>query len=169
MKTRGTLLFLTLVLCACSRSIPAPIITPTYDGCAFVWANKDLPELSETLEKEIQALDRGSTARAVAFGENCVYMDGHSTFGAIETDFYITTTVTDISDLELFGNWISQTVPVVQSVSEAAAGPHLGFIEYTFKSNDDDAFSVRVPLEKYDEKVNGLSGENIFLLFYDQQ
>jgi len=157
------------MLCACSRSTPAPEVPPAYDGCAFVWANKDLPEISESLEAKIQAIDPNATARAAAFGEDCIYQDGHSTFGAIETDYYITTTVDDLSEYVVFGNWIAQTVPVVRSVSEATPGPRDGFIEYTYKSKENETLSVRVPLEKYDETSSGLTGEELFLLFYNNQ
>jgi len=165
MKRRFALFLLVLILGACTQSFPFTESPPTYDSCAFVWANKDLSELSETLENEIHLIDSAATARAVAFGENCVYSDGHSTFGAIETDYYITTTVADISDYESFGNWISQTVPIVQTISEAASGPHDGYIEYTFRSSESDSFSVRVPLDNYEEKTKGLTGEDLFLLF----
>ena len=40
----------------------------------------------------LQAVDTNLTGNAYAYGENCVYADGHNTFAAMETDFRVKVT-----------------------------------------------------------------------------
>lgn len=100
------LLFLTLVLGACSTGIASPtelplalselaatLATPHIDqppnpggaatgapltpqDCGYQWANQDLPELSSSFQQSIQALQADAQASAYAFGENCIRADG---------------------------------------------------------------------------------------------
>ena len=80
-----TLLFWTLILCACSTGVSSP---PVVDqACGYQWAYEDMPELSKQLQEEITTLAAEARAWATAFGEDCVYADGRREFGAIETDF----------------------------------------------------------------------------------
>ena len=214
------LLFLTLILCACSASLPptdapplAPVsppptvteltpesfpdspalpipkfaktlqtphidqppngidstITPAYEGCGYQWAYKDIPELNPILENEINALDPQSQAWATAFGEDCVYADGHADFGAMETEFYIHKPVTDLTDFETFGNWIVQAMKIIEALPrELIAGPQPGFVEFWFIKNDSEHLIVRVPIQKYRDETTGKSGEELFRLFYTE-
>src|SRR3989304_182060 len=88
-------------------------ITPAYEGCAYTWASHDAPELTEKVDAAIVALNEQASARASLFGEDCIYADGHSVFGAMETDFYVRLPVNDLTAEEDFGNWISQVLPII--------------------------------------------------------
>src|SRR5512139_166684 len=69
---------------------------PTYPrDCGYQWAQHDLPELSSQLLQSMQALQPDAQAQAFAFGEDCNYADGTSTFVPMETDFNITIPVSD--------------------------------------------------------------------------
>lgn len=108
-----------LLLAACTlhpgTALPLiPPITPTAGAaitpsaaavqpCYFTWASQELPEVSAELQAAIQAVLPEATARAAAFGENCVAQDGSTTFGAMQADFYVTVPVPDLQDNETLG------------------------------------------------------------------
>ena len=95
--------------------VTEPPITeaPVSEPCAYVWAYHDAPELTEKLNTAVQAINPAASARAQLFGEDCVYADGHSTFGAMETDFYVHAPADDLTNEEAFGNWMAQVMPIV--------------------------------------------------------
>src|SRR5215204_2146767 len=74
------------------------ILTPTYEGCGYQWAYKDMPELNEPFDEAIKIINTDAKAWATAFGEDCVYADGHTDFSAMETDFYVHLPVADLSN-----------------------------------------------------------------------
>jgi hypothetical protein len=142
-------------------------ITPTYEGCGYMWATKDLPELSELLDKAIKAINSDAKAWATAFGEDCVFADGHAIFSAMETDFYFQLTVDDILTYESFGNWIAQTMNIIENLPrDLIMGPMTGFVEFSFIKSITEQIVIRVPIQKYRDEATGKSGEELFRLFY---
>ena len=140
---------------------------PTTEQCAFSWANSPLDELSALLDDEVKSLNSTASARASAFGEDCNYSDGRKVFHAIETDFYINLPASDLTDFESFGNWISQTMPLINALpADMIEGPQSGFVEYSFTKNDNEHLIVRVPIQGYTDATDGKSGESLFLTFY---
>ena len=55
------------------------------------------------IDEEIRAIDPAASGNASYYGEDCVYADGHSTFSAMETDFYVRIPVDDLTNEEAFG------------------------------------------------------------------
>jgi hypothetical protein len=167
-----------LILSACAFSLrsfissltqtmtptPPMTITPTYEGCYYVWANQSLPEITEKLDAAIRKLQPTASANASAFGENCVYADGHSTFGAMETDFYVYLSIESRSDEDAMGNWIAQVMPVIDQLTGVPGNP--GFVEFSFQDNEPSPLIVRVPIYKYKNEAQGLSGAELFRRFY---
>jgi hypothetical protein len=140
---------------------------PTTGQCAFSWAQQPMEELSVLFETSIKELNPEASARATAFGENCNYPDGRKKFLAMETDFYIELFVTDLINLESFGNWIAVTMPIVESMPpDMIEGPHIGFVEYRFIKNKNEQLIVRVPIQQYNDSAQGKTGEELFLLFH---
>jgi hypothetical protein len=184
------LLLLTLVICACSSvdmvtpagsgpsqvvDIPsvtptelAPVstdVTPTFEGCGYVWASQALPDLSVKLNDALQAADPAMTGSAYAFGENCVYADGHSTFGAMETDYRVKVTVVDLKDEKALGASIIRVMDVISKLpADEIAGPQPGRVEFTFTKSDSENLSFNVSISKYKSLAPGLSGAEIFRL-----
>jgi len=137
------------------------------EQCAFSWAQQLLEELTVVFEASIKKLNPEASARAIAFGEDCNYPDGRKVFLAMETDFYIEQSVTNLINFESFGNWIAQTMPVVASMPpNLIEGPHVGFVEYRFIKNDGEQLIVRVPIQEYNNSAQGKTGEVLFQLFY---
>lgn len=63
-----------------------PTVTPAYEGCAYTWAYRDAPVLTQKIDFAICAIDPAARANVNLFGEDCVLADGRSAFGAMETD-----------------------------------------------------------------------------------
>jgi len=140
---------------------------PQTGQCAFSWAQQPLEKSTAIFETSIKELNPEATAHATAFGEDCTYPDGRRVFLAMETDFYIDQPVTDLTSFETFGNWIAQTMPIVASMPpNLIEGPHVGFVEYRFMKNDGKQLIVRVPIQAYNDSAQGITGEELFQLFY---
>ena len=108
-------------------------------------------------------------ARAQAFGEDCVYSNGESEFHALETDFYVTLMVDDLSDEDELGDWISRIMPELEKIPrDKLMGPQEGFCEFKFTQNDDEFVIVRVPLDKYRTEANRLKGAELYRLFSEK-
>ncbi len=142
-------------------------ITPTYEGCAYVWASQDLPQLSREFNAELQALSPDATGLAYAYGENCVYADGHSTFSAMETDFRVGIKVSNVHDEAALGDWIQKVMQVVLAIpSSELEGPKPGRVDFDFKQPDPAEVFVSVPIEKYKTQAQSLQGAELFRYFY---
>jgi hypothetical protein len=182
-KTKFTLLFLTLILGACSVGTPTPQVLPaqiptdtspppTQDTsstqCGYQWAYQDLPDLTAQFDGMVQTLIPNSTSRATAYGENCLDNDGQIVrFLPMETDFYVLATVETLDDYETFGNWIYDAMQVVDGFPpEDLAGPQPGFVEFRFEKSISESIGFRVPIQGYNETAGGKSGEELFRLFY---
>ena len=170
-------LFLVLIFAAC-RPLPAPISpTPTETltdpayppQCAYVWARQELPELSAQVQ---QAFDEagmtGVTARAGAYGENCVDEKGNVVyFATMETDFYVTVKVADLTDTENMGKLLEQILVLLDKFPpDQTPGPQPGYIGVTFQAGDDLLnlwFSVTAG---EDARKQGLRGSALFDTLY---
>lgn len=161
----GALLLWTLLLGACSSGISPP---PAVDEpCGYQWAYKELPELSSRLQEEIKIIHPEATARATAFGEDCVYADGRADFLAMETDFHVALPAADLTDLESLGDQMAQVMPVVEAMPpDLLVGPQAGFVEFRFTKNEEEFLIVRVPLQQYRDAAAGKTGEQLFRMFY---
>ena len=140
--------------------------TRTEEACGFVWAYKDLPDLSKLIQKKLREYQTGANARAQAFGEDCVYSSGKSEFHALETDFYVTLRVDDLKDEDELGDWISRIMPELVIIPrDKLMGPQEGFCEFKFTKNVNEFVIVRVPLEKFRTEANRLKGAELYRLF----
>jgi hypothetical protein len=146
-----------------------PSLLPPLGECGYQWAYEDLPELSKQLQEEIMTLNSEATAWGTAFGEDCVYADGHADFSAMETDFYVQLPVTDLANFESFGNWMTQVMQVVEGLPrDLLAGPQAGFVEFKFTKSDTEFLFVRVPIQQFRETASGKTGEELFRMFYTE-
>ncbi|HAV78520.1 MAG TPA: hypothetical protein DCX53_14320 [Anaerolineae bacterium] len=146
-----------------------PDTPPTSDTCAFIWAHPLLEELTILFEAEIKKVEPQATAHASSFGEDCVYADGRRVFFGIETDFYLDLPVANLTDFDSFGDWIAQTMPIVESMPpDMLEGSQTGFVEYKFAVNATEFLTVRVPIQQYRDIADGKTGEELFRLFYTE-
>jgi len=175
-----TLLFWTLILCACSTAVaspqavppsptPAPVaipvtaLPPSPQGCGYQWANQDLPELSSNFQESIQALQPEAQASAYAFGENCVGMDGSVvSFTAMETDFNVALQVDDLANESVLGRWIVQVMQVIENIpAEQISGPRPGRVSIVFQSSTAQSV-LNFYINQYQELPSGLNYAELY-------
>lgn len=145
---------------------PTVSITPTYEGCAFVEASQALPDLSAKVVTLLQGVDPSLTGSAYAYGENCLYADGHSTFGARETDFRVKVPVTDLQDERSLGDWITRVMDLITRIpADELSGPQPGRVEFEFSKSVSETLFLNVSIAKYKTQAVGLSGSELFKLF----
>ena len=107
-------------------------------------------------------MDPAATGYVNFFGEDCVYADGHSTFGVMETDFYIHKPVTDLTNEEAFGNWMSQVLQIVTGIPRGKIQGNYGFAEFWFEQDGNGHLIARVPLQQYMDDAQEISGSALF-------
>jgi hypothetical protein len=135
-----------------SAETPAPptdtpaVTVSANQPCAYTWAYQDLPEISAEFEDAVKTVLPEANAHATAFGEDCTAADGSSTFGAMETDFYVILSVADLGDDELLGKLIEQALPILDGFAPPRVpGPKEGFVEFTFRDGEEQRV-LRVPI-----------------------
>jgi len=133
--------------------------------CAYTWGYHDAPELTEKLDTAIKEMNPTASARTQLFGEDCVYADGHSTFGAMETDFYVRSPADDLSNEEAFGNWMAQVMPIIVEIPREEIQGNYGFVEFWFEKNEAEHVIIRVPIQRYINEVQGKTGAELFRIF----
>lgn len=144
-----------------------PTYTPAFEGCAYVWAYQDLPEISAQVQRAVREVLPDASARATAFGEDCVFADGRAEFGALETDFYVASPVDDPNDTESLGNQIAAVMTIIleRFPSESLPGGQDGFVEFRFEARDGSFTILRASIAKYRGEAQGLTGAKLFEFF----
>ena len=143
-----------------------PTATPAYEGCAFMWAYHDSPELTEKINTAIRNLNADAGARAELFGEDCVYADGSSTFSTMETDFYVQLPVDNLTDEETFGNGMAQVLSFIVQIPEEEIQGKYGFVEFSFIKSETERIIFRAPILTYIAEAKEKSGAELFRFFY---
>ncbi len=146
---------------------PSPIVGVDNSGsCGYMWAYHDDPELTATVDEAIRLLDPTASAFAQQFGEDCVYEDGHSTFSAMETDFYIHLPVADLTTEQDFGNWVKQAMDIVTALPDDSIQGKKGFVEFAFTKTDSEKIIFHVDITDYLTNARNLSGVELFQKYY---
>jgi hypothetical protein len=149
---------------------PIPVIEtnteiPPDGPCAYTWAYHEAPKLSGSLNTVVQGINPDARANVQFFGEDCVYADGRSTFGVMETDFYIFLTVDDLEDREMLGNWMGQVLPLITQIPREEIQGRFGFVEFWFEHADKKLIGARVPVQEYLDKGQGKTGAELLKIF----
>lgn len=132
------------------------------ETCAFMWATQSLNDLTLDFQAAIKNLNPEAESYAYAFGEDCIYQDGHKTFGAMETDFNVTMPVTDLADENALGEWIVKVMDVINDLpAEKIAGPKPGRVSIYFTSGTDQK-AINFYIDRYRTLNPGMSGWEIY-------
>jgi len=197
-KFFGPLLFLSLVLFACSpgslssEALPptltndAPVennpsvvategsisvteLSPSYpQGCGYQWAYKDMPELSSEFQESIRLLQPEAQATAFGFGEDCIHADGSVTFIPMETDFNITLQTGDLSDDEA-GEWVVKIMQVIKNIPpDQIIGPRPGRVIILVESSGERK-GASFYIDEYDALPTTLNNAEIYRALQTQQ
>ena len=174
------ILVVTLTACVPSTPTMAPVtpnLPPTatatdtpeppsaFEPCGYMWASQDLPDVSTKVNDLLQAVDKNITASAYAYGENCVYADGHSTFGAMETDYRVKVEIKNIKDEKVLGDFIAKVMDVIVKIPLSdVKGPNPGRVEFSFV-NGSNQVNVIVQITQYTNDAVNLKGAELFKFF----
>ena len=148
----------------------SPSPTAEYKPCYYVWATQALPEISADFQSAVQAVLPEAEARANAYGENCVAEDGSFTFGAMETDFYVTIPVADLTDSAALGEIAEQVLTLVieQFPRPIVPGGQDGFVEFSFVAGT-ETHILRAPISLAKELLEkGLHGAELLRALENQ-
>jgi hypothetical protein len=153
-----------------SMTVPTATDIPTavevVGQCGYMWATHNTNELSAMIDEEIRAIDPAASGNANYYGEDCVYADGHSTFSAMETDFYVRIPVDDLTNEEAFGDWVTQVMKIVIAFPREQIQGNYGFVEFWFEKSEGEHVIVRVPIQDYMDGTHGITGAALFRMFY---
>ncbi len=141
-----------------------PDIPSESEPCAYRWARRPLPELSDSIGETLLASIPDAEFRAEAYGEECVDGAGNiRSFNAMETDFYLVISVDDLEDEEALGTLAALALEKLTAISpETTPGPQEGYIGITFQTEETsrqlwiEASAARALLEE------GLRGAALF-------
>ncbi len=161
-------LFLALAACNLPRFTPVPAVGTT-EGvpntqCAYVEARQTQTELSARLvEKLKQAALPVETARAEAYGENCIAADQTVVrFAQRETDFYVTLKTPNLTDEAVLGGLLEKTLAVIDQFPPEELGPNPGYIGVTFRAGSRDQYLWFTRVEADALRKQGLEGAGLY-------
>ena len=145
---------------------PSPTVVDNSGNCGYMWAYHDDPELTANVVEVIRQLNPAGSGNAQQFGEDCVYTDGHSTFGAMETDFYVHLPAEDLSAEENFGNWVKQAMDIITALPDDSIQGKKGFVEFSFIKTDTNRIIFRVDIADYLNNASNMTGIDLFRKYY---
>lgn len=148
---------------------PGPSAPTSSMGCAYRWANQDLPELSNDFQTALQKLQPRAKGYVFAFGEDCIHDDGTVTFLPMETDFNSTLPVSDLSDEAELGDWIIRVMQVIEDIPpEQIRGPRPGRVSLFFEAGADRT-AVSFYIDQYRALPANLDSVKIFRILKESQ
>ena len=133
-----------LILAACTapHSFPETRTAPANSqNCIFTWATQPLPELTVKVQAAINAAGlTGVSANAEAYGENCNDSQTNKLirFSTLETDFFITVKIANLTDKDNLGNLLEKILAVLDSFPPGKIpGPQAGKVNISFETGSD--------------------------------
>ena len=185
MRKLASFLSLLLLLTACNlpHASPDPVTdapptetpTPTgeagYTQCAWSWATQSLPDLTAEIQTAMEAAGlTGITARAEAYGENCITANGAvDHFATMETDFRIRVEVPDLNDTAVLGDLLERILIVLDAYPPGIApGPNAGYVGITYVSGTTESNLWFTVYEGESARALGLHGADLYNELYNR-
>ena len=160
---------ISLAACNLPTQTPTPMaVNPPANSsqCYFTWATQNLPELTTQIEAAIKAARlTGVSARAEAYGENCIDPQTNKpvSFGTMETDFHITAKVDDLSNKDELGNLLEKILVVLDGFPVGKIpGPQPGYINVSFQSASGELNLMFIVTAGKSAREQGLHGAALF-------
>ncbi len=168
-KTLASVLIVLLVA-ACNLPPSTPDIVPTTaspQNCFFTWDSQSLPDLTEKVQSAINTagLTRVS-ANVQAYGENCTDPQTNKlvSFSTLETDFYITVKIANLTDQAAMGNLLDKILVVLDGFPVGKIpGPQPGNIAVSFQAGSEQLNLMFTVPEGKSARQQGLHGAALFV------
>jgi hypothetical protein len=148
-----------------STAIPLPSDTPlppTIVPCAFVWANKDLPDETAIVQEALKTAGLGDVEAALsAYGENCLdtFSDTIVRFAAKQTDFFFSIPVNDLTNRAEMGDLAAKILRVAaQFPPGTVPGTNPGYVALVYSNGRDEVrlwFLVEDGMRALKNSTNG--------------
>lgn len=110
-------------------------------GCAYVWSNRSLPEITLQLNQAFQASGMSEVqAEASAYGEDCFDSTTNQTvqFIAMQTDFYINVAAGRLDEPQELGVWVEKIMRVLEDFPPGQVpGPNPGYVGISFTAGSE--------------------------------
>lgn len=146
-------------------SVPSFQEASPSQGCYYVWATRDLPELSATLNGELSSRQTSLQGSAYAFGEECRAESGEVTFLAMETDFRVRAAFSTLEDEAALGNAIRAAMLIIDSLPAAQlVGTRPGRVDFEFAGGS-QSLRLTVDIGRYKQEAAALQGAALFRYF----
>ena len=132
-----------LAACHLPHSISGAVTaTANSHNCYFNWASQPLPALSANIQAAINAAGlKDVSTNAQAYGENCYDSQTNKPvrFSTLETDFYFTVKVADLTNRSNLGNLLEKILIVLDTIPPGKIpGPQPGKIVVSFQAGNQD-------------------------------
>jgi hypothetical protein len=129
------------------------------EPCGYTWAQRDLPEIGQRFNADLQKLIPSATGDAYAFGEDCVHADGSRTFGAMETDFTVDLPVRDLTDDGALGAYLERLIPFLAAYPTDGLPARLNRIDVRFFVSEQEfrylRFELGAGIAAYEQGLRG--------------
>jgi hypothetical protein len=135
-------------------------------GCYYVWATRELPELSTALRENLMQAGGALDGSAYAFGEECRADSGEVTFLAMQTDFRVRAHVDSLENEAALGNSIRAAMTAIEALGdEQLSGRGPGRVEFEFTAPDGQALRLIIEVTRFRQEAGNLEGSALFGLF----
>jgi hypothetical protein len=135
-------------------------------GCYYVWATRDLPDLTSQLQARLVGAESALAVSAYAFGEECRIESEEPRFHAMETDFRVRAQVDSLQNEEQMGKAILAAMTAVDGLpSEQFVGTRPGRVEFEFTTADSESLRVVIDITRFRQEAAGLQGAEIYRHF----
>jgi len=142
---------------------------PSHPGCYYVWATRELPELTQAFQDKWAQYSGSIQASAYAFGEECRGDDGTVAFLPMETDFRVRIPVPSLADDAALGTWISRAMSIVEALpASELPGTRPGRVEYEFYVDETSSLRLIVEIARYRSEAADLDSAAILRLFRER-
>ncbi len=139
---------------------------PPAQGCYYVWATHELPEVSSELQTQLADAGRVVDVRAYAFGEDCRMESGDTTFHPMETDFRLSMRVDTTTNEEALGEAIEAAMAAIEGLPPGLIqGPQPGRVEFEFVAPGSELVRLNIEIVRFRLEAAGLKGAALFRHF----
>lgn len=147
-------------------AIPGTEESNPSQGCYYVWATRELPDLTAALAAGLAAVSPHLQGSAYAFGEECRSDSGTVTFLAMETDFRVRVAVATLADEDALGNAIQATMMTIDALpDDQMAGTRPGRVEFEFVEESSQSLRLTIDITRFRQEAGDRQGAALFRLF----
>ena len=162
-------ILIVILLAACNLPISTPdnvSTTASSQNCVLTWASQSLPGPTVKVQSALTSAGlTGVSVEVEAYGENCTDPQTNKpvSFSTLETDFYITVKMANLTDKAAMGNSLEKILVVLDAFPVGQIpGPQPGNVSVSFEAGSDRLnIMFTVPAGK-SARLIGLHGAALF-------